>query len=159
MSTVNNALIVGLDDLSSAEITALRNVIANTLASFRTVETGPAVFGWNTKSAAELHRRLLQENRPVQAKTIVAEAQANGECSREEVYGLGDYGNDRSLSGFTKPVTRIMRGMNAEGLLPVDAANPMQPIYDPANPSFQRAKGFRMPAELVPVFADALLDR
>ncbi len=160
MSTLTNALIVELDDLEDTEITELRRVITGTLASFRTVETDPAaVFGWTPKLASELHDRLLGANRPVQARTIAAEAAGNGECTREEVYRIGGYDPERSLSGFTKPVARIMREMNAEGLLPLDAANPMQPIYDPANPSFQRAKGFRMPAELVPVFAAASLDR
>ncbi len=49
-----------------------------------------------------------------------------------------------------------MRQMQAEELLPHDAVDPMKPIYDPSNPSFQRAKGFRMPADLVPVFSEAL---
>ncbi len=35
----------------------------------------------------------------------------------------------------------------------------MQPIYDSANPSFQKAKGFRMPAELVPVRTEVLVGR
>lgn len=160
MSTLTTTLVVELDDLEETEIAELRRVITETLAGFRAVETDPgAVLGWTVKLAAELHRRLIAKNRPVQAKTIAAEAQAGGECSREEVYRLGDYDKDRSLSGFTKPVAGVMREMNAEGLLPLDAANPMQPIYDPANPSFQRAKGFRMTAELVPVFAEALAGR
>ena len=49
-----------------------------------------------------------------------------------------------------------MRDMAAQGLLPTDAITPMQPDYDPANPSFQRARGFSMPAEVAAVFAQAL---
>ncbi len=112
--------------------------------------------GWTAPTAGELHRRLLAQNRPVQALTIAAEARAGGECSRDEVYRLGGYDSERSLSGFTKPVTRILREMQAEGLLPPDAANPLKPIYDPANPSYQKATGFRMAAQLAPVFAEGI---
>ena len=158
MTTMTTALVVELDDLEEAEITELRRVVTKTLASFRTVQADPsAVLGWTVSTAAELHRRLIAKNRPVQAKTIAAQAQAGGDCSREQVYRIGDYDPaERSLSGFTKPVAGVMRQMIAEGLLPVDAVNPMQPIYDPANPSFQKAQGFRMPTELAPVFAAAL---
>jgi hypothetical protein len=31
----------------------------------------------------------------------------------------------------------------------------MEPIYDDTNPSFQQAQGFKMPAELAPVFKSA----
>lgn len=160
MTTMTTALVVELDDLEEAEVTELRSVVTKTLASFRTVQADPsAVLGWTVSTAVELHRRLISKNRPVQAKTIAAQARAGGECSRDEVYRLGEYEPERSLSGFTKPVAGVMRQMIAEGLLPVDAVNPMQPIYDPANPSFQKAQGFRMPTELALVFAEALTAR
>ena len=160
MTTMTTALVVELDDLEEAEITELRSVVTKTLASFRTVQADPsALLGWTVSTAAELHRRLIAKNRPVQAKTIAAQAQAGGECSRDEVYRIGEYEPERSLSGFTKPVAGVMRQMIAEGLLPVDAVNPMQPIYDPANPSFQKAQGFRMPTELAPIFVAALTDK
>jgi hypothetical protein len=158
MTGLTTTLIIELDDLDDTEVAELRSVITKTLAGFGAADVDPsAVFGWTGSLAVEFHRRLLAKNRPVQAKTIIAEAKAGGQCSREEVYLLGEYDADRSLSGFTKPVAGVMRAMQAEGLLPMDAANPMQPIYDPDNPSFQRAQGFRMPAELAPVFAEALV--
>lgn len=158
MTTTTTALIVEVDDLEDTEIAELRSVITATLANFRAVQADPsAVLGWTVLTAAELHRRLIARNRPVQAKTLAAEASGGGKCSREEVYRLGGFDPaERSLSGFTKPVAGVMRQMKAEGLLPLDAVNPMEPIYDPANPSFQKAQGFQMPAELAPVFAEAL---
>ncbi len=92
----------------------------------------------------------------MQAKVIQLEVEHDGTCSREAVYEAGGYKPDRSLNGFTKPVGRIMRQMQKEELLPIDAADPMKPIYDPDNPSFQRAQGFRMPSELIPVFQEAV---
>lgn len=61
------------------------------------------------------------------------------------------------LSGlcFTKPVGGIIRAMQAEGLLPHDAADPMRPIYDTATPPSRKAQGFQMYPDLVPVFAAA----
>lgn len=158
MPTLTTALIVEVDDLDPAEIDELRTVIDEALAGLRAAEPDPgAVLGWTVPLAAELHRRLIAKNRPVQAKTIAAEAHAGGECGRDEVYRLGEYDPaERSLSGFTKPVAGVMREMQHEGLLPQDAVNPMKPIYDPANPSFQKAKGFFMPSVLAPVFAEAI---
>ena len=97
--------------------------------------------------------RLFQGNRPVQAKVIHAAANNGGECDRETVYELGDYDEARSLKGFTRPVNRIMKEMQANGDLPIDTADPMKPIYDHENPSFQRAQGFAMPSELAALFS------
>jgi hypothetical protein len=157
MATVTTALIVDVGQLSGEQIHQLEQMIDETLSQLL---SGPdeVVAGWTPLRAAELRRRLLAANRPVQVQTIAAEVQADGECDRAEVYRLGGYEADRSLNGFTKPVARIMRDMADEGLLPADAAHPMQPIYDPSNPSYQRAQGFRMPVELVTVFADAFGD-
>ncbi len=101
-------------------------------------------------------QRPAAGNRPVQAKVIRLEVEGGGTCSRDAVYEAGAYDPDRSLNGFTKPVSRIMRQMQKEELLPLDAVDPMKPIYDPNNPSFQKAQGFRMPPELIPVFEEAV---
>jgi hypothetical protein len=157
MTNLTNALIIGTDDLEDTEVATLRRVINETLASFSAGDIDPAaVYGWTRQTAAELHKRLIAGNRPVQAKVIELEVGGGGVCQREAVYTAGGYAEDRSLNGFTKPVGRIMRQMQAEGLLPHDAVDPMRPIYDASNPSFQKAQGFRMPADLVAVFAQGL---
>ena len=155
MHAPSHVLMVPIDDLGQEEVAELSSRVTELLARFRGSESG-AVRGWTADLAAQLFRRLLAANRPAQTSVLIAEAQTNGRCDRETVYRIGHYNSNRSLTGFTKPVSRIMREMQEEGILPVDAAHPMTPIYDAQNPSFQRAQGFQMPEELVPVFASAV---
>ena len=156
MSLVSSTLTITTDGLEDTEVAVLRRVINETLASFSAVALDPAaVFGWTAGTAAELLLRLEQAHRPVQAAVIRIAAQGDGTCTRDDVYEAGNYSPDRSLNGFTKPVGGIIRAMQAEGLLPYNAADPMRPIYDTANASFQKAQGFQMHPDLVPVFAAA----
>jgi hypothetical protein len=155
--SVKSALIIDTEDLDEEVIQKLRAAVDSVLAEASHFTPDPtAVQGWTPAAAAELARRLRVENRPVQAATIAWAAHHGGYAERNVVYALGGYKQSRSLSGYTKPVRRIMRDMIAEGILPVDAANPMDPEYDPANPSFQKAQGFRMPADVAAVFVQAL---
>lgn len=120
--------------------------------------SGAPVLGWTPVAAAELYRRLVIAGNHVQAGTILAETQSDGWCDRSQVYRLGRFPADRSLKGFTRPVARLRQVLEQEGVLLPDAANPMQPVYDAADGT-QKADGFRMPAELVPVFRQGLPSR
>lgn len=157
MGTITNTITVVVDGLDPDDIEQLQTGIAKLLAEMEAdehpVET---VFGWTSASATKLLLRLVEGNCPVQAKVIHAAAINGGECDRETVYELGDYDESRTLKGFTRPVKRIMREMQTNGDLPIDAEDPMKPIYDHENPSFQRAQGFAMPSELAAVFVAAL---
>ena len=156
MATISNTLTITVDDLDDEQVTWLREQISHLVAELHPTPPDPdAVHGWTPRSAAELLRRLGLANRPVQVRVIGAAAEAGGTCDRGTVYKLGGYDEDRSLKGFTRPVKRLMKQMQAEGLVPVDAADPMEPIYDEANPSFQQAQGFKMSPELAPVFKAA----
>jgi len=157
MTSITGALIISTDDLNDETIEKLRDAVATVLAEASSAVHDPdAVQGWTVGSAAELHRRLIADNRPVQAAAIVAAAVNGGRVERNGVYALGNYSPDRSLKGFTRPVRRIMAEMSVNGLLPIDAVMPMEPEYDPANPSFQRTTGFGMPADVAAIFAEAI---
>lgn len=154
MATITNSITVVVDRLDPDEIEQLHSGITKLLAEIEADEQpSEAVLGWTSTSATKLLVRLFQGNRPVQAKVIHVAASNGGECDRDTVYDLGDYDESRSLKGFTRPVNRIMKEMQANGDLPIDAADPMKPIYDHENPSFQRAQGFAMPSELAALFA------
>lgn len=154
MATISNTITVVVDGLDSEEIEQLQAGITKLLAEVEADEQpAEAVLGWTPTSAMKLLTRLFQANRPVQAKVIHAAATNGGQCDRDTVYELGDYDESRSLKGFTRPVNRIMKEMHANGDLPIDAADPMKPIYDHENPSFQRAQGFAMPPELAALFS------
>ncbi len=113
------------------------------------------VLGWTPAAAADLYRRLIAGGHRVQAATILSETNAGGWCDRSTVYQLGGFPEQRTLKGFTRPVARAMQRMQQESILPAGAANPMLPTYDSTDGT-QTADGFRMPDELVRVFAAGL---
>jgi hypothetical protein len=153
---ITTALLIEVDDLEPETVQAIHDACAKILAQASGVTPAPeAVLGWTPALAGELDARLRSRNRPVQADTIKAEAAAGGSVDRATVYEVGGYDPKRSLNGFTKPVRGVMAELIAEGLLPADAAHPMKPTYDPNIPSYQRAKGFKMPPELASVFHSA----
>lgn len=104
--------------------------------------------GWTAESMGMLLGLLAIEG-PVQEAVIRLAAERDGFVSRDEVYELGDYDVDRTLKGFTKPVNRIVRVLQARGSVPDDAIDVLSPVYDPEIKSFQRAAGFRVPKELI----------
>ncbi|MFE7070442.1 hypothetical protein ACFU96_10180 [Streptomyces sp. NPDC057620] len=60
------------------------------------------------------------------------------------------------LNGPTVALSRaIPRGVR-EGWWPEGTAAPITVVYDPENPSWQKAKGYEMTGENVPVFREAL---
>ena len=167
------ALIVPVDGLDSGTVKKLREAIAHVLSSRGEAADGaddgistgdesaapsdaPPIRGWSTRAAAELIRRLRAKKRPVQATAIATAAHSGGYIDRDTVYTIGRYPKTRALTGFTKPIAGTMREMVSEGLLPADAGAPILPEYDPTNPSYQRARGFRMPADVATVFAHAV---
>lgn len=85
---------------------------------------------WTTEAVAELLRRLDQEGQ-VQSDVIREAAALGGTVSREIVYGLCGYDDDRMLRGFTRPTARITADLRREGLL----AEPVMPILKPCTPT------------------------
>ncbi len=153
---ITNAIIIETDDLEPETVQAIHEAVAKVFSAASGMQPSPsAIQGWTPELAAELDARLRLRNRPVQADTIKSAAKAGGHVDRASVYELGGYDADRSVNGFTKPVRGVMKEMVGEGLLAPDAANPMEPDYDPNNPAYQRAQGFSMPADVAAVFAEA----
>ena len=77
-----------------------------------------------------------------------------GSVTREETYELGGYEPTRSLKGFTRPVNRATLALRDSGDLPEDAEELLGPIYDMSVKSYQRAKGFRIPLEIVKLYSE-----
>ncbi len=114
-------------------------------AVFDEVETS----GWTFDSYTEAMTGLLSKY-GVQAHAIKSAIEAGtGFISREDVYKIGSYPESRSLKGFTRPVNRIMERLTEAGKLPEDAEDLLVPDYDPAVKGYQRARGFRVPMEIV----------
>lgn len=110
--------------------------------------------GWTLDTYHEAIAALLGSH-VVQAKVITEAIRNGGAIDRAQVYELGGYKSDRSLKGFTRPVNRLMVQLIESGKLPEDAEDLLAPVYDPAVKGFQRAKGFRVPLEVVKLLLDA----
>ena len=110
--------------------------------------------GWTLAAYREVMAGLLGKYF-AQAK-VINEAIKNGTgyVSREEVYSLAGYAESRSLKGFTRPVNRVMDEKVEEGKVPDEAAPLLEPDYDPNIKGYQRARGFRVPLEVVKLLWD-----
>jgi hypothetical protein len=85
---------------------------------------------WTRTGLNELLDRLDEEQR-VQANVIrMAAQQPNGRLPRALVYELGEYEDGRTLRGFTRPVNRITRQLQREGLVAADVAPALEPVYE-----------------------------
>jgi Restriction endonuclease len=85
---------------------------------------------WTRRGLNELLDRLDEEQR-VQADVIrMAAQQPDGRLPRALVYELGEYEDGRTLRGFIRPVDRITRQLQREGLVAADVAPALEPIYE-----------------------------
>lgn len=110
------------------------------------------VSGWTKALVERALERLAGSRASVQIKAIKAAIENGGVVHREEVYQLGAYGQARSLKGFTRPINRATSFLRDSDDLPEDADELLEPIYDPAIRGYQRAKGFRVPADIVKLY-------
>lgn len=105
--------------------------------------------GWNKEAYMDVLTKLLSRHHVQVAVIFDAIKTGTGYVTRERVYELGNYPDKRSLKGFTRPVNRLTAEAVEAGLLPEDADDLLTPDYDPNVSSFQRAKGFIVPMEVV----------
>lgn len=119
------------------------------------VQTHPAIpdeiesAGWTYPAYEEAMIALLSKHYVQAAAIGAAIKKGTGYVTRDEVYALGKYPETRSLKGFTRPVNRVTADLVDSGKLPEDAEDLLRPDYDPAVKSYQRAKGFFVPMEVV----------
>lgn len=83
---------------------------------------------WSLKSARELIRRLEYEER-AQATVLRVAAGNGGTIQRSQVYEVAGYPAGRTLNGFTKPVRRIVKQLQSEGLDTGDPEEALVPHY------------------------------
>jgi hypothetical protein len=116
--------------------------VGSSLADQDDLPTG----GWSTETIEELLHRLREEA-PVRALAIQQAARNGGYISRDAVYALGSYDQERQLKGFTRPVKRIAQEFRDRGLIPEEAADVLETEYDHANLGW--ASGFKLTEELI----------
>lgn len=104
---------------------------------------------WTPEAVEMLLQRLRGEGRRDLADVINAAASAGGSISREEIYALCDYRDDRKLRGITRPTARIAADLQSEGALPPSVAPMMRSVYVDAGP----LTAIRVPPEVVEILA------
>lgn len=108
--------------------------------------------GWSRNSV----QRLVDELRasyPVQSRAIHQAHTNGGYVTRDEVYYLAGYSPDRSLRGFTRPIERLTRMLEEEGLLPYYAPAALSPQYDFAATGNNKALGFELSQDFDAAYA------
>lgn len=98
-----------------------------------------------TAAALEALLDRLDVEAPVQAAALRrAAASSAGHVSRDQVYELGDFPDDRMLKGFTRPLLRLTRTLQAEGIV----ADSVLPILVARYPDGVKASYFSVPPEV-----------
>jgi len=98
---------------------------------------------WHEAAVYELLRRLDAEEAP-QSSVIQAAATQGGYITREDLFEVCGFAEERMLRGFTRPVSRITRGLVADGYFEAEPSEMLVPDYGTG----VLAKGFYVPPEV-----------
>lgn len=108
------------------------------------VERSRAAEGWTRDGIATLLERLEYEG-PVQARVLRRAAESGGTLSRNDVYEIGEYDENRSLRGFTRPIRRITQDLRDSGEVTSDL-EVLEVAYEGS-----QASNFTIRPELLPL--------
>jgi hypothetical protein len=109
--------------------------------------------GWDVESLSDLLEKLDVEA-PVQARVVRTAAGNDGFISRDLVYKIGRYSEDRSLRGFTRPISRIAQMFRDGGTIPEGAVDILWAVYNEDSPNAGWAAGFRVHEDVLPLFSE-----
>jgi hypothetical protein len=109
--------------------------------------------GWDLKSLSKLMDEL-EAQASIQARAVRAAANAGGFISRDEVYELAGYADDRSLRGFTRPISRIADSLKADGVIPYRAVSILETKYGKDSPGAGWASGFEINSDVLALFGE-----
>lgn len=115
------------------------------------IEAEGAHGGWTAAAIEALFNGLSYEGYGNRVEVIRQAAEAGGRVEAATVYEICDYDADRSLRGFTKPVTRISGNLQEQGIVQESAVQVLAAEYD-NGPG--RASGFAVHPLLVPLIND-----
>jgi len=112
---------------------------------------GIEVAGYTVDRAKALLRRLASRQRDAIEVVVECGGRAEGDVLRAR------FANEQGqIRGLTGPISKHVKRLIAEGVLPEGTAAPTTTEFDPDNASFQRAGAIKMDADLVLVFREAL---
>ncbi|NUT97643.1 MAG: DUF4935 domain-containing protein [Saccharothrix sp.] len=102
---------------------------------------------WTLDAVAALLNRLDAEA-PVQANALrLATPDRRGRVTREQVYELGGYDDDRMLRGFTRPFRRLTELLQRDGVVPPGVPQ----IFVARYPDGVKTSYFSVPDEVPPL--------
>jgi hypothetical protein len=140
--------------LRPVELTEHADALAVTVSSeaktdVARAETETRLSRWNRRAVVELLRRLEAEGKK-QADVIRFAADRGGVVTREEVYQICEYNEERMLRGFTKPAARVTLALQDEGFLD----GPVEPVLTPHYDTGVTAVRFEIPLDVVEILSD-----
>jgi hypothetical protein len=104
---------------------------------------------WTADALVSLLTRL-DDDSPVQAQAIRLAAQSGGRVTRDQIFELGGFPDDRMLRGFTRPPARLTAALQSEGIVP----DHVLPILVARYPEGVKASYFSVPPEIPPLYAE-----
>jgi predicted nucleic acid-binding protein len=109
-----------------------------------------------TLGALEAVLEHLDREAPVQAAALrLATPEHGGQVSRDAVYELGSYSDDRMLRGFTRPVRRLTELLQDGGIVPAG----VPPLLVARYPDGVKASYFGVPAEVPQLLKELALSQ
>jgi hypothetical protein len=118
-------------------------------------ERGDVDGGWTADALQVLLARLGWEA-PVQKAVIERAALDGGFIERETVYELGDYPEERSLRGFTRPVNRIAQAFRDEDRIDESAVDLLEARYLGLTDNPSLADGFAVNSSVIALLVTVL---
>lgn len=131
-----------IEHADAVQVTVSREAVSEVERG--TADPDPA--RWTAAAVRELLRRLDDEGRE-QADVIRFASVHGGYISREQIYEVAGYDEDRMLRGFTRPAARITRDLQAEGLLDDGVESILTPHYEGGVTALR----FEIPADVVDI--------
>jgi hypothetical protein len=119
LSVAREALLVAVSDESVANTDTVDRLVS---------QESKLDGGWSAEAVRTLLQRLSWEA-PVQ-EAVIRQAAANGGfVDRETVYKIGEYPEERSLRGFTRPVNRVAQEFRDAGRIDESAVDLLEARY------------------------------
>lgn len=131
-----------IEHADALQVTVSKEAVAEVQRG--TTDANPV--SWSPTAVRELLRRLDREGRE-QADVIRHAAAEGGSISREKIYEIGGYSDDRMLRGFTRPAARITRYLQDESLLDGGVEPALTPVYQGGVTAIR----FEIPQEMVEI--------
>ncbi len=128
------------------------NLDPESVASVERTDSTYEGSGW-TKEGLRALLLVLEDQAPTRAKVIRRAIEQGGYVSREEVYEIGGYNENRMLTGWTRPIRTWTQYLRDKGEIPSNegTTDVLEVQYERGD---GRARGFKIPEPMMELFAE-----